>query len=413
MTTSAQIKAGEAWVMLNAKMGNLKQVLDQAKATVGGFAGSVNQFGDKIGGKFGNAIVNGLAAFVGVNAIDGALRKIAERMKDNLASGESMSFAEVGTAIGESIAEGLKSIPVAGALGDILATQFDSWFGGGMAQEAMLKNVEQQRARIQAIFGAIRSRQDAMDSSGLDPAAAKRAEFDKFAGEQINALVREGYKLDEARQQVDGLRASFEQMMGLDAEEQINAMLDGFDQLAGQLGEDSESVRQFERALRGVEAALIAAGRAADIPQVTAALRDQFDWSKAQKEANDKASKIKAILDEIKSRNEEFGLTESQLLARKLEQAGASAEEIAKAKVVLDELQKKIDDAAERTRPDSTVASTISTSLGAVGSFSPGFFDPVGASGGGGALVESTKETARNTRKLVSLMQKSGLVYGA
>jgi len=527
MTTSAQIKAGEAWVMLNAKMGNLKQVLDQAKDKVSTFAGSLSQFGEKVGGKFGHAVVGGFAGFVAIGAIDGAMRKLAERMNEATISGDQFGFGDAGIAIGESIIEGVKSVPILGAL-TALGEAVGEKLYGSKAEEAAYQAEQKRLEDIAKLREKITGEQvDLQDQLAGNGAQARTDQFERRVRDHIRALVEEGQSYKEASASVGALRDAFKAVLSKEADDALQSLLDGFTEMSGVLSEDEIQAKRLEEQIASLQETLRAAGRDAEADAVGERIRSAFEAAKARAKEVEQAKKLSEVMDELAQKNREMGLSERDRLAASLKELGAGEERIREAMAIFDateekrkaieqqdaEQKQRLEDAqkvadilkqltddnatfgmderamlerslkalgatqeqiteairifdetaSKKAQADKSAniadilkqlqeqadnagktefeiiqkkledlgatvqeiqqakdlydaahpAAGPTSSYGAVGSFSAGFFDPVGIAGGGGALVESTKETARNTRKLVSLMQKNGLVYGA
>ena len=195
----------------------------------------------------------------------------------------------------------------------------------------------------------------------------------------------------------------------------------GFNELFGLVDENARAFDALEEKIRSVSAALEAAGRGDEIDNVTAALRQEFaaaqaraqqikDMAKAAEEerkAMEEAERIQKSIEEIVSsiedKNESYGKSERELLEARLLKLNATQEQIDRALAAFDELAKK--------QSDAEAAASISTSLSAIGSFSPYAFDQFG--GGSGAITDATQQTARNTKRMVELLQKQATTYGA
>ena len=468
MTNAASIKAGETWVGINARMGNLKQVLDKAASHVGSFAGSLNQIGEKIGGKFGGKIVSGLVGYFGVSLVDSSLRSIAETMEQNLAADRRM-FEGVGEAIGESITKGLESIPIVGSLGRMHSDIADeTLFGGAMSSEARLERTRASAERLAAIYreieavnerlkqssdpAAIQDRRR-MDKEASDLQAKLRAEiaaqggtatqsdlssaaawgFGPLAGVGVLAQIADANQnqakaissmAEVAAKAAEGtaeLRDAIAKQFSDRANDAIWDAAAGFNELFGLVDENARAFDALEEKIRSVSAALEAAGRGDEIDNVTAALRQEFaaaqaraqqikDMAKAAEEerkAMEEAERIQKSIEEIVSsiedKNESYGKSERELLEARLLKLNATQEQIDRALAAFDELAKK--------QSDAEAAASISTSLSAIGSFSPYAFDQFG--GGSGAITDATQQTARNTKRMVELLQKQATTYGA
>jgi len=435
MTNAASIKAGEAWVGINARMGNLKQVLDKAASQVGSFAGSVNQFGEKIGGKFGGKIVSGLVGYFGVSMVDGALRSIADTMEQNIAADRG-KFEGVGQAIGESITKGLESIPIVGSIGKMLGVGFDELlFGGNLGAEERLQRSRDDAEKLQSIYSEIASAQQAIEMKAVPQAVQQRMavvdeilKLQQKLNEELNRQSGPNLTKDvldaNQRQAADAVAPLIERerarFSGL-ADTAFDEAVDSFAKLFGVIDESAAKAEQLEAQIAKVREALMAAGRDGEADEVEAALRAQFEAAKAkaaEMEAAAKAaeaerdalreseriqSEIEDIITSIEEKNESYGKSERELLEARLMKLNATREQIDRALAAFDELAAKQDEVE--------VAASISTSLSAVGSFSPYAFDQFG--GGSGAITDATQQTARNTKRMVELLQKQATTYGA
>ena len=75
--------------------------------------GAAGETGKKAGDRLAEGMIGGLTQVLAGQAIDRALRLIADGIRNG--GGES-----IGLVVGESIVEGLRSVPIAGAIGEIL-----------------------------------------------------------------------------------------------------------------------------------------------------------------------------------------------------------------------------------------------------------------------------------------------------
>jgi hypothetical protein len=108
-----------------------ERVVDQSARRMGQkIDGSFAQVGNKIVKMLGGAVGAGLA----VKVIDDALRKVADGIR------EGQGASQIGMAIAESVVASIKSIPVAGAITDIVEQTADAALGGPMALEAARKS---------------------------------------------------------------------------------------------------------------------------------------------------------------------------------------------------------------------------------------------------------------------------------
>lgn len=160
-----------------------ERVVDQSAKRMGQkIDGSFAQVGDKIVKMLGGAIGAGLA----VKVVDDALRKVADGIR------EGQGANEIGLAIGDSIAEAIKSIPVAGAITDIVSQLADPLFGGPEAAKQARENaMAMQRARMESekAYQELLA-QGASEEEAADLAKRKRIEslreFEAKALQQYN-----------------------------------------------------------------------------------------------------------------------------------------------------------------------------------------------------------------------------------
>lgn len=104
---------------------------------------------DRLMDSWGSGIARKLQAAIGagfaMKIVDDALRKVVDGVKSGK-TGE-----EIGMALAEGIAEGLKSLPIVGPLGELAAMAFDPLMGGAMgAAEGRANAIAMQQARIDA-----------------------------------------------------------------------------------------------------------------------------------------------------------------------------------------------------------------------------------------------------------------------
>lgn len=172
-----------------------ERIVDQSAKRMGQKVdGSFAQVGTKIVKMLGGAIGAGLA----VKVVDDALRKVADGMR------EGQGAREIGLAIGDSIAEAIKAIPVAGAVTDIVAQLADPLFGGPEAMNQARQNaIAMQQARIdgEKAYQELLA-QGASEEEAADMAKRKRIEslreFEAKALQQYNQTEKtydeEAYK---------------------------------------------------------------------------------------------------------------------------------------------------------------------------------------------------------------------------
>lgn len=387
------IKAGEAFVRIFGNDADLQKTLEAAKQKLSGFSGSASQFADRIGKTFGGKIVTGLTGFFAIGAADKAIRDIAERMKQAAINGDSFGLGDVGAAIGNSIVDGIRSVPIAGALMDLAAEVSDRvlWFGGDLHSEDRLAAVEQQRQKLQRIFAEIGSEQAKLLGSPID------RERDAF-GERINGWMRDlmaaGKSMEEARAAVADLQqaagALFDErdeipnvgdwisaaLAEVGRLEEIKKILDGLQNDVADFGLDKAQL--LERQLRALGATEEQIRQAID---ATTQLKDMED---AARRAND----IEAILNDLQRRNDEFGLSEAEITRRRLEELGATAEQIDRAMQLSERLNAQAP-GAESFASSGTFSSAIQLAFG-----------------GDDAVRDNTAATAHWTQKIAESIDK-------
>ena len=181
-----------------------ERVVDQSARRMGQkIDGSFAQVGNKIVKMLGGAIGAGLA----VKVVDDALRKVADGIR------EGQGANEIGLAIGDSIAEAIKSIPVAGAITDIVSQLADPLFGGPEAAKQARENaMAMQRARMESekAYQELLA-QGASEEEAADLAKRKRIEslreFEAKALQQYNQTEKT-YDEEAYRRAVEASRES-------------------------------------------------------------------------------------------------------------------------------------------------------------------------------------------------------------
>ena len=139
-------------VRVEGDISNLEGKLKEAEKVVEKSGNNMGQAVDKnisaVADKLGRRIAKMIGAGFAIKTLDDALNTIA----DGIRNGKGAD--EIALAIGDSILDGLRKVPVAGALGDILAMVFDTAFGGPeQMKKAREKYAEaqlqgQERARL-------------------------------------------------------------------------------------------------------------------------------------------------------------------------------------------------------------------------------------------------------------------------
>ena len=168
-----------------AETARLGITLTQAERMVDQASQKMGQKIDSSFGQVGNKVIKMLGAAVGaglaVKVMDDALRKLAEGIR------EGQGAQEIGLAIGNAVAESIKSVPVIGALGELAAMAFDPLMGGAMGDEAARKRTMDHYARMAAGEEALR--QIRLRSATEEEALAewKRQEIEKLNSENKKA----------------------------------------------------------------------------------------------------------------------------------------------------------------------------------------------------------------------------------
>lgn len=140
-------------------------------------------------GKMGMGIANKLAAAVGtglaVKVVDDALRKVAEGIR------ESQGAAAIGEAIGNSIVESIRAVPVAGALMELSSAIGDQLLGGPMAREAAEKNAKlMMEAQAKAAANAPAAFRELQLMGQLGDAERAQIEREQFIARVDEVLAR-------------------------------------------------------------------------------------------------------------------------------------------------------------------------------------------------------------------------------
>jgi len=148
------------------------------------------------GAKMARSLKAGMGRILGVAAGVG----LADMLLEGVIKGIRDEDTSIGMAVGESIAGAMRSIPVAGALGELASMAFDPLFGGPMAAEA-----EQKKSREEAAANmAKQARLDARKQA----AAQRMGQADVFVADAANRikgikaeadLLRSGDAMDRAR----------------------------------------------------------------------------------------------------------------------------------------------------------------------------------------------------------------------
>ena len=148
------------------------------------------------GAKMARSLKAGMGRILGVAAGVG----LADMLLEGIIKGIRDEDTSIGMAVGESVAGAMRSIPVAGALGELASMAFDPLFGGPLAAEA-----EQKKSREEAV--ANMEKQARLDAR-KQAAAERMGQADVFVADAANRikgikaeadLLRSGDAMDRAR----------------------------------------------------------------------------------------------------------------------------------------------------------------------------------------------------------------------
>lgn len=411
------IKASEAYVTIRADEGNLPQVIDAARKRAKDFAGSVGQIGDKISGKFGASITNAIVGFAAVSAFDAGLEEISTELKEWM-NGESKSAWDFGAAFGKGIADGLRSVPIAGVLGEMLSFAFDPLLGSPLAMERNLEQVAQERMKVQAVFAEIASQIAGFDqetASGGDPNKLAALQVAEEVSRAVNALRTAGMTLEQARAAANGVQEAFDRMMNSRADKAFEKITDELRDMRGEISADERELRAFEDRLKGLRGVLEATGVSeAESLTMTNELLDQFKEIQSQRAAKSLAAEtakreqerindVLGLLDKLRERVLEANTDESYRIQLQLEDLGATQQQIDEAMALIAQL-----DGLDAERKALSAASP-QFEQSFVGTFNPAALE-FGSDFGG--IENASKQTARNTLRIAQAVERNQLAYG-
>lgn len=420
--TTSQVQAGEAAVKVRADHQKLGTDLAKAEQMVQKFSGSVSRMGAQVGKTFGGKMTEGIAGYMGIQAADRVLRALADNM-DAAARGED--FKGVGMVIGESIAAGLESVPIAGSLGRILAHGFAPLMGADLGAEERIAKSRDEAAKRQAAMAPVEEALRALQferTSGGDSSLAKRESFEKDLEDKLNAMLAVGVPLEEARRSVQGLREEFDRIMAGEAQSKLDEILAKYRQAGGMMNETDVAAAQLRKEMTEVERAFAAAGKAqegmieaarlADVAKFAQqGKQDQEALKRYEEERARRLESIQSVLDSLNESMFEFQQNgdEVALTTRKLEKLGASKEQI-DAAVYMIQVRRFMEDPNNSYTPpvpDVTVARTV------YGSFAAGAAGSVGQAATFDKLEDLNEQIARNTQRTADAVQNMKPVFGA
>lgn len=163
----------------------MKAAENAAKKSGGGIAASI----EKINAKQMKNLAGGLLKNIGViGAIDAGL-KIADDMVKGFQDGSIKGFGGAIEALGKTIVQNLESIPIAGALGRLIAAGVDAVSGGTMSQENTQIASRGEAAKNQQNvieFDRIKKMREAADAEVVNKQIKEKAEKEKEAIDKSN-----------------------------------------------------------------------------------------------------------------------------------------------------------------------------------------------------------------------------------
>ena len=115
--------------------GKLKEAEKVVEKSGGNMGQAVDKNISKVADNLGKKIAKMIGAGFAIKALDDSLKIIAEGIR------QGKGADDIALAIGDSVLEGLRRVPIAGPLGEILALAFDSAFGDALAKNEALKKV--------------------------------------------------------------------------------------------------------------------------------------------------------------------------------------------------------------------------------------------------------------------------------
>jgi hypothetical protein len=107
MASPSSIGAGGAAVKITGDASGVVTAAKRAEQSLAGLS-------EKVRGKIGGDIAKALVGAFGVLALDRTFDSLAERLRED----GTASFRELGVTFGEAVADGLKSVPIVGGLGE-------------------------------------------------------------------------------------------------------------------------------------------------------------------------------------------------------------------------------------------------------------------------------------------------------
>lgn len=467
------IKASEAYVTIRADEGNLPNTIESARARMKTFAGQSGMLGEKIGAKLGDSIAKGAIAFAAVSALDGLFRDLAKELEAQATAGD-FDFGGVAVAVGKSIKDSFESIPLIGSLVPLSEQIWDYLLGSPMAQERRLQQLEKEREKVQDFFNDIEKQAAAYENerlAGGDPSIAARQRADAQVADAIARAAEAGVPLESARKAAASITESFQRMMAEKADDGIARINEQLDDMAGKLPAGERELRAFEKQLESLRHTLEESGMdTGAVGAITDDLRQRFRAIQAEQAAakiaaensqreEDRLKRIGVVIDGLKQKLLEANLDESMMIRVDLEGLGATEAQIEEAMSLLDAMDKLKQEQREAEAEQSRIRDIESLlsdlqeasdrkTLGDRGYLEQqlrdlnateaqveralGLFDMVNEGSversfvgtfssaaleiGGGqftSLEGSSRETARNTRRIAEAVERNKITYGS
>lgn len=370
MSSAGNIRRSGAVFEISAEDERLAAGLNDAVRKVSTFGGSVNQLGDQIGTKFGKSVMGGVAGAFGVHALDQALRAAVGAVKIE------GTGRDLGIAIGDSLVEGLKSVPIAGALGELNAMLVGAATGIDIYEGDKIAAAQAKAAKANAFRGSTVDKAAGMAADAAaagDPGAMRRLAFDREVSSEFQRGISAGLSPAEIRELLVPMREEFERMQEIEAQKSLQEMAD---------------------AMQGVVDAVDAA---------------------AVQRAAESLSRIDAVIGSLAEDVATSGMSESDRTRRELEGLGAAPEQIAEALHLIAEREflAKMRDPTNSFDPGSAQAVEDMFSSSASGSFQAAAF--AGIEGGSQviALNRTSEKIERNTKRAADAAEKNLVRWGA